>query len=96
MVLNKLKSVLEKNVGFQTLKGVKSVLNKERTEIDLNISPDIISSLKHAPITSVDVERSFSLYKNILSDIRQNFSSENLEKHLVSNCFSQISNNSTE
>jgi len=37
----------------------------------------------YAPLTSVDVERSFSIYKNILSDRRQSLTTENIEKYNV-------------
>jgi len=37
----------------------------------------------YAPLTSVDVERSFSIYKNILSDRRQSLTIENIEKYNV-------------
>ena len=51
---------------------------------EVNIEPHLISALKYAPITSVDVERSFSTYKQIFSDRRRNFLIENLEKHSYS------------
>jgi hypothetical protein len=36
---------------------------------------------KFAPITSVDIERSFSMYKTLLSNNRRSFHFENLYKH---------------
>ncbi|KAF0719005.1 DUF659 domain-containing protein [Aphis craccivora] len=42
-------------------------------------SSDDIVYFKYAPITSVDVERSFSAYKTILSDNRRSFVFENLK-----------------
>lgn len=54
-------------------------------DLPLNFSPTILSSLKYAPVTSVDVERSFSIYKHILSDRRQSFNVNNLEKHVIIN-----------
>ena len=47
----------------------------------------ILPVLKYAPITSVEVERSFSIYKHMFTDRRHNFLIENFEKHLVVNCF---------
>jgi len=41
---------------------------------------------KYAPISSVDVERNFSLYKNMLADNHRSFVFENLSKSLVVNC----------
>jgi hypothetical protein len=36
-----------------------------------------------APVTSCDVERSFSKFKNILTSKRSSFTAENLEKYIV-------------
>ena len=44
-----------------------------------------ISSLKYASVTFCDVEGSFSMFKNVLSDKRMNLNEENLEK-LVMHC----------
>ena len=41
-------------------------------------SPTDIEFFKYAPITSVDVERSFSIFKNLLADNRRSFTFENL------------------
>jgi hypothetical protein len=38
---------------------------------------------KYCPITSCDVERSFSVLKNVLTERRTNFTVENLENYLV-------------
>ncbi|CAI6357265.1 unnamed protein product [Macrosiphum euphorbiae] len=40
-----------------------------------------------APITSVDVERSFSTYKSILTEKRTSMTSENIEKYIIVHCF---------
>jgi hypothetical protein len=45
---------------------------------------------KFAPITSYEVERSFSKYKSILVDNRQCFKIENLEQHIVCNVNTSI------
>lgn len=41
---------------------------------------------KYALISSVDVERSFSIYKNMLADNQHSFLFENLSKSLTVNC----------
>jgi len=41
---------------------------------------------KYAPITTTDVERSFSRYKNLLCDNRRSFDFENLKKSFVVQC----------
>jgi len=47
--------------------------------------PKIIACLKYAPVASVDVELSFSIYKHIFRDRRQLFKLTNLEKHMIVN-----------
>ncbi|KAF0756510.1 Dimer Tnp hAT domain-containing protein [Aphis craccivora] len=41
----------------------------------------------YIPITSIDIESSLSKYKNILSDNRVSFTTENLGKYMVMNYF---------
>ena len=41
---------------------------------------------KNAPVVSVDVERSFSRFKNVLSDNRRSQTSDNLLKLVVFYC----------
>ena len=45
-----------------------------------------ISSIKYSPVTSCDVEESFSMFKNVQSDKRMSLNEDNLEK-LVVHCF---------
>lgn len=87
IIFDKFKYVLDKNKGFKTLSLASKILGGEFVEI--NLEPHIIPNLKFAPITSVDVERSFSIYKHILSDRRQSFQLCNLEKHLIINWFNK-------
>ncbi|PSN51135.1 hypothetical protein C0J52_21614 [Blattella germanica] len=55
-------------------------LQGNSVELPEEIPPELVSVYKYCPITSVDVERSFSAYKLILSDKRHKFTPENLEK----------------
>jgi len=55
--------------------------------MDIEFAPSHISNMKHAPLTSVDVERSFGRYKSILRPNRRTFKFENLQMYIVSNCF---------
>lgn len=88
LFFKKLNSVLNKNEGFKILSKISKILNGEFLDNDdVQLDPDIISNLKYAPITSVDVERSFSTYKHLLDDRRHSFKIENLEKHLIVNFF---------
>jgi hypothetical protein len=47
------------------------------------ISSRDLPFFKFAPMSSVDVEPSFSKYKNILVDNRQSFKFPNLRKYLI-------------
>jgi hypothetical protein len=59
------------------------VLLGEKVQLeDLYQDPTILSCFKYAPITSVDVERSFSVFKNMLTDKRPSFTEDKLEMHI--------------
>jgi len=47
------------------------------------IETNYIIKFKYAPINSVDVERLFIIYKNVLSDHRKSFGFENISKIIV-------------
>jgi hypothetical protein len=69
-VSTKLQAVLKRNPGFSTLTIVYQVRNGNDVDSPEVIVAEKISLLKYAPVTSCDVERSFSAYKHILSDKR--------------------------
>lgn len=83
-IRKKFNNVLEKNPGIGKLSEIAKVLKGEESDIDM--LPIILESMKFAPLQSCDVERSFSIYKNILTDNRTNFTPENLEMYLICNC----------
>ena len=86
LVHEKCNKVVQANLDLNKLKNIASVL-EGKTNIDIvDMSPMTISCHKYAPVTSVEVERSFSMYKHILSDRRQSLKFENLEKLLVVMC----------
>lgn len=93
LVLTKLQKVFEKNNGLRILEKISKILDGENdsnsddfSEFPDDYSSDDIVYFKYAHITSVDVERSFSAYKTILSDNRRSFVFENLRKHLIIQC----------
>jgi len=45
-----------------------------------------LAFFKYAPITSVDVEQSFSRYKNVLIDNRRSYKFEKIKKTIVAQC----------
>ena len=89
MVQEKINDVLEKNQGYQTLTQISKILSGEETSmvgIPENLSLGDLAYFKYAPINSVDVERSFSIFKVLLADNRKSFQFENLKKHLIVQC----------
>jgi hypothetical protein len=76
---------MEKNTGFKTMQSISTILNGNEAPLpkELTLSPDQLSSFKFAPLTSCDVERSFSMFKRMLSDNRQNLTPEHLEMMIV-------------
>ena len=82
-IQNKMNKVLEGNPGLSKLIDIAKVLTGGVVEIAMD--PNMISALKFAPMTSTDVERSFSIYKTVLAENRMNFKPENLERYLICN-----------
>ncbi|KAL4105282.1 hypothetical protein QTP88_020535 [Uroleucon formosanum] len=85
-IKEKLKNVLEKNCGFNDLKKISSILTGEATSMEglpEDLNGNNLAHFKYAPITSSDVEKSFSRYKNVLTDNRCSFEIENIKKVLV-------------
>ena len=68
----KVDTVLSKNTGYEELRKVVAVMSGDSTEkINLDLSPVVIVKLNYAPVTSSEVECSFSQYKSILRDTRR-------------------------
>lgn len=70
----KMENVLNKNKGLKILQNISKIINGEKPDennIPEDITTDDISHFKYAPVSSVEVERSFSTYKSILSDQRR-------------------------
>ena len=82
----KLKNVLEKSEGYLFLLNVAKIISGDFVE-NFNLDKSLQGSLKYAPITTVDVERSFSFYKYMYSDRRYKFLMENFENNLIVYCF---------
>lgn len=87
----KCENVISKNTGYGMLKEAANILKGDFNE-RCNLSAETICRLKNAPITSVDVERTFSVYKHMFTDKRHNFLVENFEKYLVIKCFYNYKN----
>jgi hypothetical protein len=91
LILEKCNRVFLKNNGWAELQKVNLI--HDGTALNVKVkqynSNDLVY-MKYAPITSVDVERSFSLYKNILASNRMSFNKSNLTKYMVVNSFFNI------
>lgn len=87
-IQEKMQYLIEKNIGFQIMKQITAILSgKENSIIPSNLTPSMCSCMKFAPITSVDVERSFSTYKSILTEKRTSITPENMEKYIIVHCY---------
>lgn len=64
-IIFKFDSVLKKNPGFTTMSKISEILKGNNVEELPEITSHYWSKFKYAPITSCDVERSFSAYKMI-------------------------------
>lgn len=66
---------------ISTFEGLKVPIPEDLTSNDL-----LRRYYKYEPTTSVDVERSFSRYKNLLMDNRRSMLFKNLSKSLIVQC----------
>jgi len=78
--------VLEKNEGYKLMVKISNILSGDQESFeglpeDLTLN-DLVY-FKYAPITSVNVERSFSIYKNMLTNNRRAFKFDNIKKCLI-------------
>lgn len=55
-------------------------------ELVRKYSPAEFAMLKFAPLSSVDVKRTFSIHKPILIDQGGSWNSDNLEKYMINCC----------
>ena len=83
----KIGSVLSRNPNYRDLEQIANVLRaRPNPDADQMYSPGELASFEYAPITSVDVERTFRTLKHVLNDRRLNFTFESLKQILVVNC----------
>ena len=81
VIRQKFTDIVDKNKAIDTIVKLCQILSGKN--MDLEIPPNLIPLYKYASLTSSDVERSFSIYKSILSDKRMSFTLDNLEKYLI-------------
>jgi len=92
-IKKKFENVLEKN-GYTAMETIANILEGKET-FRTKISEELtykryICHMAFVSITSVDVERSFSTYKNILSDNRRSLVFEQINNILLFNAMFKI------
>ena len=83
-VKTKAANVVRKNEGLIPTRTIANFFNGDTSLKSLdNIDVSLFENFKYAPLTSVEVERSFSSLCNLLTRKRMNLSFEALQNHLV-------------
>jgi hypothetical protein len=89
-ICTKMENVLKKNVDLTMLKKIKNILNGEliyMADLPEDLFINDLTYFKYALITSVNVERSFSAYKILLTKNRKSFKVNNIKKNLIIQCY---------
>ena len=84
----KLQIILNKNYGFQKLCLIEKMISDssfEKFKDDLTAKE--VANFKFAPITSSEVERTFSKFKYFLRDNRRSFKIDNIKRFLIVQCY---------
>ena len=85
----KLQSVLERNPGYSTLCKIFDISCGNEAELGGNeqeLSANDLTLFKYSPITSCNVERNFSRYKVLLTDIQTSLQFDNFKMHVIIHC----------
>ena len=86
-IKGKFERVLQRNPGLETILQIEKILRNDCQDSETpNLTVSEISSFMFAPLVSVDVERSFSRYKTLLTDRRHRLTPENAKLHLIPMC----------
>lgn len=86
---SKMEQILIRNKGYESLLDIYKSLYEGRMtlgEYAKNLSPKDILLFKFAPVSTADVERTFSAYSATLTEKRRSFSFDNLKQHLIMYC----------
>lgn len=87
----KIDAVVHRNPDFHILKQISA--NSFTDEGISQKYSNLVSVYSFAPVTSCDVERSFSRFKDILTSKRNNFTEDNFEKYAVIQSFNAYQRN---
>jgi len=88
-ISQKFDTIMKRNINFKNLQCIAKCLDgseKMLAENISNLSNREITCFKFAPVTSCDVERSFSKYKNMLRPNRYQIKDENLHLYTIPYC----------
>jgi len=92
LILKKCSDIIKENKSLLILKEISKIHQGENVDLKSSsikhFSPEMLSSFKYAPITSVDVEQSFSAYKHIVTNCRHYLTEINMKHIIVTYCFS--------
>ena len=80
---NKLSEILGKNPGFEKLARFGAILDGKTEMESGGEDPEVIASLKCAPMTSVDCERAFSRFKDLLSCKRNRLTEGHIKDQML-------------
>lgn len=86
IAFDKLTNVLLKNSGYKTLCQISKKLSGDSIVLEEEYSDEELWCFSHAPVTSCDVERTFSMYKTFFTDRRRSFTQENLRMNFIVYC----------
>jgi len=88
LIKEKMTDVIRKNSSFDILKTFANIFigNQTTSTVKHQYTNTEVMAFKFAPITSVDIERTFSMYKHFLRSNRQSFTFDNLRHNFVIYC----------
>jgi hypothetical protein len=90
IIKTKVSQLCQKNKDYQMLVKVRNILYGNNEDLQEYFTPSVVADMKLAPLTSVDVECSFSLYKQILSNRRTYMNTDNMDKFIIVNLYNKI------
>ena len=79
--------MLERNPDVLVLCSIVGCLKCEEGSLSEGFGPGDVANFKFCPTVNVDVERTFSVYKTVLSDRRHRLTEENVVKIMVTHSF---------
>ncbi len=79
--------MLKKTPRFDHIKTMIGVLSGAATDFSKGMGPGDVAVFKYCSTANVDVERSFSMYKNILSNKRHRLTLASLKKIMLCHCY---------